>query len=206
MHPSRILGAIIGVAALVCIFGLPFSTAASATNNPESLFSNFQFFVNNIAGAQASGSNSVVLFAYLYQLGFILIFAAAVVGVFPLGAGVLGMIGMGFLTLGPFEVFNGWTFSDNGFSSGFYALWILFIFLIVLALWGWRAKPNPRENVLATEMRENTASMPAPGPAPAAGGPAPQGSGAMKPCPICGAMNAQTAVVCTKCAAPLDPY
>jgi len=168
------------------IFLLPFSNVASQGGQSQSLFSIFKFFIDNISSVQINGVNNELVTAYLYQLGFIMILAGSFVGLFPIGSGVLSVIGLSFITIGPYEVTSGYSFAQSGFSSGFYVIWALAIVEVMLGIWVFLAT-REKEDSLARQMRANASDVAA----------------SARVCALCGANNPPNATICINCRAPL---
>ena len=85
-HPGRMLGIVLGLVILVTIFLLPFGTT-----NTNSLYGTAGPLMSNLGAAQASGT-ATATFDYILVIAFVLLVIAGLVGIFPLGTGVLGVV------------------------------------------------------------------------------------------------------------------
>jgi hypothetical protein len=151
MHPGRILGIIMGLVILVAVFLLPIS-------GPDTLFGVVGPTLGNL-GALQSTSVQLMVFSYLVIISFILLVIAGVVGFFPLGAGVLGIIGMAMLTVGPFIAGV-----DVAWNVAFYVLWIASI--ICLAASFWHRRGTQAQAAQSQVVNVNVPPPPPPAPAP----------------------------------------
>lgn len=206
VNKGRLVGVVIGLVMLAAIFLLPFSNIVDGPGGPSrTLFDILRFFISNLS---VEGAAPTLLYtAFIYQIAAVLLIAAALVGLFPLGSGILGIVGMGFVTVGPFVVFNRYSFDAANFGAAFYILWVLSAVQIVVAFMvarGTRQKPR-REEAPAVTVQEakEEAMKKAAQPEPQADTPADSPMETGKVCPNCGTVNGENAAVCVKCAEPL---
>jgi len=117
-----------GLVILVAIFLLPFGSGSST------LYDTVSPMVKNLSSVQSSGNTATLAYNYTWIIAFILLVIAGVVGVFPLGAGVLGMVGMAMITISPFLIYpNGpYTLSTG---AGFYVAWVASVASLVASRW-----------------------------------------------------------------------
>jgi hypothetical protein len=151
MHPGRILGIIMGLVILVAVFLLPIW-------GTDTLYGLVGPALGSL-GALQSYPVATIVFTYLWIISFILLVIAGVVGFFPLGAGVLGIIGMAMLTVSPFLAGV-----DVAWNVAFYVLWIASIICLIASFWhrrGTQAAQAPQSQVV------NVNVPPPPPPAPA---------------------------------------
>ncbi|MEM4297017.1 MAG: hypothetical protein QW815_01450 [Nitrososphaerota archaeon] len=138
VHPGRILGAFMGVLILIIIFTLPFTSDPSIT-----LFEITLPLLENINLIPGLGDQATVFFAYILIFSFILLVIAGIVGIFPLGTGILGVIGMGLITLAPFFFLPG-TVTQPLWGLGYYMIWAASIVSLVGSFWHGKPKQPPQ--------------------------------------------------------------
>jgi hypothetical protein len=90
VQPGRILGAVMGLVILGALFALPFQEKPSKT-----LYQMASPYLGNINQIPSLGNPQQVVYAYILVASFILLTIAGLVGFFPYGAGVLGLVGIG---------------------------------------------------------------------------------------------------------------
>ena len=117
-----------GLVILAAVFALPFGSDSSTfygTVNP---------LLTNLSGIQGSGYASTIGYSYLLVVAFILLIAAGAVGLFPLGTGVLGVVVMVMITIGPSLIFPG---GGRQLSTGigFYILWAASVVSLGASFW-----------------------------------------------------------------------
>jgi len=127
MHPGvrleRVMGAAIGVAVLVLVFLVPFSsTIAVLPGSPDTLYNVFHFFVGNLGSVLNLASSTLELIAFLYILGTILLLVEGILGSFPLVSGMLGICGMAMMTVGGLASPQ-YTPYPVTYGPAFYLLW-----------------------------------------------------------------------------------
>ncbi len=131
-HPGRVLGIIVGLAILVTVFLLPISGSQTLYGKAEPLLSNLS--------SMQSGSDTTIASNYVTVIVFILLVIAGLVGVFPLGTGVLGVVGMAILTVGPYLIYPG--SGQPAYAVAFYALWVESIVALGASFWHGKKKPD----------------------------------------------------------------
>ncbi len=178
-HPGRILGIIMGLVILVTIFLIPFDGSG------KTLYGIAWPMLSNLGSTQSSGDSAALTYSYIWIVAFILLIVAGVVGVFPLGTGVLGVIGMALISVSAYLVYpNGPTTLSTG--AGFYVIWAASIISLGASFWhGKKKEAAPPVSVTVTQ----TQTVGAPPAAPAK---------SVK-CPLCGTENPADAVTCSKC-------
>jgi hypothetical protein len=181
-HPGRILGIVLGLVILATIFLLPFGASDTHT-----LYGVVGPLISNPGGVQSSGNAASVTYGYIFIIAFILIVIAGLVGIFPLGTGVLGVVGMAMITVAPYLVYpSGPVKLDPG--TGFYVIWGASIASLGASFWHRKKKQAAPVNVSVTQ----TQTMGAPAQT------AQVGKAEIK-CPNCGTMNLSGAVICRSC-------
>jgi predicted RNA-binding Zn-ribbon protein involved in translation (DUF1610 family) len=181
-HPGRILGIVLGLVILATIFLLPFGTSDTRT-----LYGVVGPLLSNPGGVQSSGGAASITYGYIFIIAFILIVIAGLVGIFPLGTGVLGVVGMAMITVAPYLVYpSGPVKLDPG--TGFYVIWGASIASLGASFWHRKKKEAAPVNVNVTQ----TQTMGAPAQT------AQVGQSEVK-CPNCGTMNLSSAARCRSC-------
>ena len=112
MNPGRILGVIAGIVILVAVFILPFGPMG------PSLFGIANPLLGNLSLIQQSGNQALIGITYVIIVSFILLTIAGIVGFFPLGCGVIGIIAMALLTIAPNVISPGAGFNLSSFVIG----------------------------------------------------------------------------------------
>ncbi len=183
-HPGRMLGIVLGLVILASIFLLPFGIA-----NSETLYGIVGPLISNLGALQASGGSATVTFAYIFIVAFILLVIAGLVGIFPLGTGVLGVVGMAMVTVAPYLVYpNGPVKLDPGVA--FYVIWGASVVSLGASFWHGKKKKEAAAPVTVTVTQSQTMGAPAP---------VAQAVQAEVKCPNCGTMNPAGAVKCSNC-------
>ncbi|MDA4122057.1 MAG: hypothetical protein OK456_02615 [Thaumarchaeota archaeon] len=129
-HPGRTLGLIVGLAILVTVFLLPISGSQTLYGKAEPLLAN--------TSSMQTGSNTTIASNYVTVIAFILLVIAGLVGVFPLGTGVLGVVGMAILTVGQYLIHPG--SGQPAYAVAFYALWVESIVALGASFWHGKKK------------------------------------------------------------------
>ncbi|HEV2225710.1 MAG TPA: zinc ribbon domain-containing protein [Nitrososphaerales archaeon] len=177
-HPGRMLGIVLGLVILATIFLLPFGTT-----NTNSLYGTAGPLISNLGAVQASGT-ATATFDYILVIAFVLLVIAGLVGIFPLGTGVLGVVGMAMITVAPYAVFpNGPVKLDPG--TGFYIIWVASVLSLGASFWHRKKKETAPVNVNVTQTMTTTTV-----------------EHEVK-CPKCGTMNPSGALTCSKCGSDL---
>jgi hypothetical protein len=209
MYRGRLVGGLIGVVMLVTVLTLPFSNVASAAGQPpDSLWNIFISYINNLGSVPNSQGTALINFAVLYQVTAILIVIAALVGIYPAGSGVLGVIGLSFATFGPYEVMPDYGSNPSVFGSGFFLLWGASIVQLGVGYWTFRGERRAKKEKARAEVDLMEPKGQSAGPKEGAKGQVrpskgPGTANAQIVCPTCGTVNPASAAVCKKCAAPL---
>jgi hypothetical protein len=221
VHPGRILGIVLGIVILASIFALPFFGGSNPyTGTGGTFYSGWSDIVGNLGNIQAVGNAQLITLAYIILIAGILLIIAGFVGIFPLGTGVLGVVGMAMLTVGPYVATPTAGTNLSVYGAGFYVMWVASIAALGASFWhrrdregtkavqqvvvntGQQQPPPPPANVNVTTNVTQTQGGTTTGmQTPPAQGQA--GMAATVKCPKCGTMNTATAKFCTKCDAAL---
>ena len=129
-----------GLVILVTFFVLPFY---STNGQSTTLYNNMTSVYNSLGSIQGSGDAGTIAAAYVLLIGAILILIAGFVGVFPLGTGVLGIVGMAIITLSPYLTTPG--AAGNGFGVygvGYYVIWAASVIALGASFWHGKRKPD----------------------------------------------------------------
>lgn len=129
MNPGRILGMIAGIIILVAAFALPFGQTGGT------LFGEVSPLFGNLSSIQQSGDQALIGITYVFIVSFILLAIAGVVGFFPLGCGVIGIIAMAILTIAPIVIFPGTGFVLSGYGIGYFVAWAASIVALAASFW-----------------------------------------------------------------------
>lgn len=167
-----------GLVILISIVFLPFDT------NPPKTFLEIGYpLLENIGAIPGLGDPAAVAFGYVLAVSFILIVVAGFVGIFPLGTGVLGVIGMALITAAVyFLVPVG--IPRPVWGLGYYAIWAASIVSLGASFWHGKSKKQPPPTVVVNVIQTQTPSS-------------------TPICPNCGAANPIGAQFCAKCGKPL---
>lgn len=114
MHTGRIIGVIVGLAILATLFLVSFSDSKSLSGVASPL-------LQNMSAVSGMGSTGQVTYDYLVMICFIILVVAGIVGFFPLGSGVLGIVGMAILSVGARFTLGA---QQPSYDIGFYLLWV----------------------------------------------------------------------------------
>jgi len=191
MHPGRILGAVMGLVILVTFLVVPFGTLFGVS---RTLYGSFTYVYTNLSSIQNSGIAQLITAAYLLLIASILILIAGFVGIFPLGTGVLGVVGMAIITAGPYLINPSYCFT--GYEAGYYVIWGASIVSLGASFWhGKKAVVQPGYGSVQQTVIVGSA-QPVQTP--------PQSVYQAGLCPNCGTQNPETASFCSKCSAPLQ--
>ncbi len=121
VHPGRIIGVIVGLAILATLLLVPFSGS-------QSLYGTVQPFLQNISAVSGMGSAAQVTYDYILMVCFLILAIAGIVGFFPLGSGVLGIVGMAILTAGAYFTLGA---NQPSYDTGFYLLWVESVVVLI---------------------------------------------------------------------------
>ena len=144
------LGIVLGLVILVSIFLLPFGSGA----NSQTLYGTAGPLLSDIGSIQSSGDASKITYDYLIVVAFILIIIAGFVGLFPLGTGVLGVVGMAMITVGSYLIYpnSGTTLSAG---LGFFTIWAASIVSLGASFWHGKKKEVPPVTVNVTQVQKS---------------------------------------------------
>ena len=131
-----------GVVILAAIFLLPFNSGSS----PFTLFERVSPLISDISAVQ-SGPATGIAFNYILIIAFILLIIAGVVGLFPLGTAVLGIVGLAMVTVAPFLGLPG----IGGYVTGYYLAWVASIVALAGSFWHRRGKQNINVSVSSAD-------------------------------------------------------
>lgn len=166
MNPGRILGIIMGLLILVAVFVLPFSSLPGSL----SLSGYVTPLWSDLSNIQQNGTQAEITSAYIFIVSLLLLIIAGIVGFFPLGCGVIGIIAMALLTVGPMMVYPGSDLSFAGYGIGYYVAWIASVIALAASLW--KAKVDKAEKAsqvnvsVASPVTVSVAPPPPPPPPP----------------------------------------
>jgi hypothetical protein len=168
-----------GLVILVAIFFLPFGGGSST------LYGIVWPKISNLSQLQSGGDAAALTYAYIWIIAFILLVIAGVVGIFPLGTGVLGVVGMAIITVSPYLVYpNGPVTLSTG--AGFYVIWAASIVALGASFWHGKKKEAATPVSVTVTQTQNVGTQATP-PAKTV------------KCPNCGTENPLEATVCSNC-------
>ncbi len=148
------LGIALGLVILASVFLLPFGTAM------DSLYGLVGPSISDLGSVQNSGDAAHMTYTYVLVVAFILLVIAGLVGIFPLGTGVLGVVGMAIISVAPYLVYpNGPVKLDPGI--GFYVIWAASIASLGASFWH-RKKKESASPVTVTVTQTQKTEPPAP--------------------------------------------
>jgi len=180
LHPGRILGIVMGLVILVAIFLLPFDGGSST------LYGTVWPKISNLGQTQSGGDTAKLTYDYIWIIAFILLIIAGVVGIFPLGTGVLGVVGMAMITVSPYLVYPNDSAHALSAGAGFYAMWAASIVSLGASFWhGKRQEAAPPVSVMVTQTQNVGTQSPPPA--------------KTAKCPNCQTENPLEATTCSKC-------
>ncbi len=133
------LGGVLGLGILVSAFFLPFwnlTTGQSAAF--DSLYTTLRYVLSDLAAIQNLGLEQATVLALVILLSGVMVMAAGLFGVFPLGSGILGLLAMAGLTFGPTLLFPSYVVDRANYGTGFWAIWAMSLLLLVAASWARR--------------------------------------------------------------------
>ncbi|MEM1937585.1 MAG: zinc ribbon domain-containing protein [Candidatus Caldarchaeum sp.] len=186
VHPGRVVGVVMGLVILASVFILPF-----ATNPPTTLFQIIRPLIENPGFIPSLSSPAAVLYAYTLIFSFILLTVAGLVGVFPLGTGVLGVVALAVASVVPYFLFPG--MPQPVWGLGFYAAWAASAVSLGASFWHGRSRQPQQPTIVfkpETHVVQTTAPPPPPPPPPVA-------------CRYCGSLNSRGARYCSRCGRPM---
>ena len=151
MHPGRILGLVMGLVILAAVFLLPFAGS-------QTLYASTTPVLNNLTSIQQSGDFPTIASSYIMIIVLILLVIAGVVGIFPLGTGVIGVVAMAMYTVGPILIYP--SLGTPSYAAGYYVIWAASIVSLVASFW------HRRRDKKVTVNNEVTVNSPAPASTP----------------------------------------
>ena len=137
MHPGRIVGIIMGLLILASFFGpnILHQRSKRTRSIGDYCTTHSPRLYNELSAIQSQGNEQSIALAYILIIASILLIIAGFVGIFPLGTGVLGVVGMALITIGPSLVIPGQTFSLQGYGIAFYLIWLASIISLGASFW-----------------------------------------------------------------------
>jgi hypothetical protein len=192
-HPGRILGIVMGLVILATIFLIPFDTSGNT------LYRIVGPDINNLGTLQQSSDAAALTYAYIWIIAFIILVIAGVVGLFPLGTGVLGVVGMAMITVSPYLVYpNGPVTLSTG--AGFFVIWAASVIALGASFWHGKKKVTPAAAPVSVTVTQTqtVGGAPAPTTAPTTTT-ATTGTTRTVKCPSCGTENPAAAFKCSNC-------
>jgi len=159
MNPGRIIGIVLGVVILIAAFLLPFDM------DGETFFAVTQLTMNNLRAIQETGEPALITLAYITIVSFILLAIAGIVGFFPLGCGVIGIVALAILTVGDILIYNsyGETFNVFEFGPGYFVAWCASIAALIASFWR-KGQKTQQQTVNVTVVNQPQAPPPPPPP------------------------------------------
>ncbi|MCX8183021.1 MAG: hypothetical protein N3F08_01170, partial [Crenarchaeota archaeon] len=131
MNPGRILGVFLGIVILIAVFILPFGTQG------DTFFAIARWNMENLGEIQETSEAGLVALVYVTIVSFILLAIAGLVGFFPLGCGVIGIVGLALLTAGHVLIYNsyGEVFNVLELGAGYFVAWAASIAALAASFW-----------------------------------------------------------------------
>ena len=174
-----------GLVILVAIFLLPFG----GNSGSSTLYGTVSPMIKNLSAVQSSGNTAKLSYDYTWIIAFVLLVIAGVVGFFPLGAGVLGMVGMAMITISPVLIYPSGPYTLST-GPGFYVAWVASVVSLAASRWQGKKETPPPASVTIVQT-PNT------------------GTQVVQPtkntkCPNCGADNPGGATKCSNCGKDLS--
>jgi len=137
--PGRKLGIALGLVILASIFTIPFGTGSLSGTLYETVYP----WISDLGAVEAAGNVKAITYAYALLIAFILLVIAGLAGLFPLGTGVLGVVGMAIITVAPYLIYpDGPVVLSTG--NGFFVIWAASIASLGASFWhGKKRKEMP---------------------------------------------------------------
>lgn len=168
-----------GLVILAAIFLLPFGAGSST------LYGTVWPWISNLGQIQSAGNTAALTYDYIWIIAFILLVIAGLVGIFPLGTGILGVVGMAMITVSPHLVYpNGPVTLTTG--AGFYVTWVASIVSLGASFWHGKKKEAVSPVSVTVTQTQSVGTQVA------------QPTKTAK-CPNCGTENPANAVKCSSC-------
>jgi len=115
-----------GLVILATIFLVPFAGSQTLYASANPLFS-------NLSSIQQSGSFPIIASDYVMIIVFILLVIAGVVGIFPLGTGVIGVVAMAMFTAGPVLIYP--SLPAPSYAAGYFVVWAASVISLAASFW-----------------------------------------------------------------------
>jgi hypothetical protein len=116
-----------GLVILATIFLIPFY------NTSSTLYAKAWPLLTNLGAVQNSGSNTAIAFGYVTAIAFLLLIIAGLVGIFPLGTGVIGVVAVAILAAGTYFVYP--NSGEPTFGIGFYVVLVASVISLGASFW-----------------------------------------------------------------------
>lgn len=111
----------------------------------QSLYGTFIFYLTNLGTIQTLNYGPVNALAYTHLEAFLVVTGAGVIGVLPFWSAVVGLCGVGSVTLVTWFVFRYYSLVSVSFGIGFWVLWLAFAVNLVVAVWMRRSAVGAKE-------------------------------------------------------------
>ncbi|MEM2087586.1 MAG: hypothetical protein QXF52_02790 [Thermoproteota archaeon] len=160
MNPGRLVGIVLGVVILVAVFILPFGI------HGDTFFNLARWNMENLSVIQETGDAALIALVYVTIVSFILLVIAGIVGFFPLGCGVIGIVALALLTVGHILIYNsyGETFNVLELGVGYFVAWVASIAALAVSFWR-KGQKTQQQTVNVTVVNQPQAPPPPPPPA-----------------------------------------
>lgn len=161
MNPGRAVGIILGIMILASAFILPFDTYG------DTFFALAKWNMENLGAIQEAGDRALIALVYVTVVSFILLVISGIVGFFPLGCGVIGVIALALLTVGHILIYNsyGETFNITELGVGYFVAWVASIGALAASFWRKGQKQQQQQTVNVTVVNQPQTPPPPPPPA-----------------------------------------
>lgn len=138
---------VMGLAILASVFLLPFVGS-------QTLYSGANPVLNNLTAIQQSGDFPTIASSYVMAIVLILLVIAGLVGIFPLGTGIIGVFAMALFTVGPILIYP--SLGAPSYAAGYFVIWAASIVSLAASVW------HPRRDKKVTVNNEVSVNNPAP--------------------------------------------
>ncbi|HYC26901.1 MAG TPA: hypothetical protein VEB67_02625 [Nitrososphaerales archaeon] len=140
MMLSKMVGWAVGLGVIFSAFFLPFWDLTTGPGLPfDSLYGAAKFTQGELTAISQMGLPAVTELAVLVLAASLLVAVSGAFGVYPKAGGILGVVGMLALTLGPVLIYPTASISSSDFGTGFWALWVLSVANLFVGLAGGRS-------------------------------------------------------------------
>ena len=153
MHPGRILGIIMGLVILASVFLLPFVGS-------QTLYASTTPVLNNLTAIQQSGDFPTIASSYITVIVLVLLVMAGLVGIFPLGTGIIGVFAMALFTVGPILIYP--SLGAPSYGAGYFVIWGASIASLAASFWHRRRDKKVTVNNEVTITNSAPAGAPQP--------------------------------------------